>query len=273
MSDHLGPSVDVRPLFGPQHAAFTAMLRGLAPEEWTRPTVCPGWSVQDVAAHVLGDHLGRLSRHRDAYTTPAPGGGEPFPAFLDRINEEWVAAARLRIGPALLIDLIEVAGDQIAAFWPTVDLAAPGARVTWAGPGPAPEWLDAARDFTEYWTHHAQIAEATGRPLPGDLDLVVDVFMRALPHTLRDVAAPAGTAVEVVAAPGSWTCVRGAEGWALSPATERPAARVELDPDTAWRLCTRGITPDEAAVRARVSGDERLTSTILTIVSIIWDPA
>ena len=55
----LGPPIDVRPLFAPQQAAFTGLLRGLTPAQWAQPTACPGWDVKDVAAHVLGDHIGR----------------------------------------------------------------------------------------------------------------------------------------------------------------------------------------------------------------------
>jgi len=47
----------------------------------------------------------------------------------------------------------------------------------------------------------------------------------------------------------------------------RPTAQVELDQDTAWRLCTRGITPGQAA-----DGDRQLAAAALQIVSIIWSP-
>jgi hypothetical protein len=67
------------------------------------------------------------------------------------------------MSPRVLIDQLSTFGDQIAAFWQTVDLDAIGDRVSWAGPGPAPIWLDAARDFCEYWTHQQQICDATGR--------------------------------------------------------------------------------------------------------------
>jgi uncharacterized protein (TIGR03083 family) len=282
--DWLGPAVDVRPLFGRQHTEFTGMLRALDAGQWARPTVCPGWTVHDVAAHVLGDHLGRLSMIRDGFQPLRPREHERFPAFLDRINDEWVTAAR-RISPPLLVVLLTFAGDQVVDFWQTVDLDALGGPVTWAGPGPAPVWLDAARDFTEYWTHHQQIADATGHQGPDGLGVVVDVFMRALPHTLRGVDAPVGTAAEVIVGEDRWTCVRTAERWALthsppSPdartepeARIEPDARVELAPDTAWRLCTRGITPGEAAGRARVRGDHKIIAAVLEIVSIIWDDA
>src|ERR1700759_3160984 len=104
----LGPPIDVRPLFAGQQAAFIALLRRLRPEQWAQPTVCPGWDVKDIATHVLGDHVGRLSRHRDGYSPLGPRDGEPFPAFLDRINAEWVTAAR-RLSPRLLIEQLSVA--------------------------------------------------------------------------------------------------------------------------------------------------------------------
>jgi len=50
--------------------------------------------------------------------------------------------------------------------------------VSWAGPEPAPVWLDAARDFSEYWTHQQQICDATGQapcpkhPLPLASDII-----------------------------------------------------------------------------------------------------
>ncbi|ALG12189.1 maleylpyruvate isomerase family mycothiol-dependent enzyme [Kibdelosporangium phytohabitans] len=271
----LGPRIDVRPLFATQLSAFVGLLRQLTVEEWRRPTVCPGWTVHDVATHVLADHVGRLSMHRDGFFALQPHDGEAFPAFIHRINDEWVTAAR-RVSPPLLIDLLSTTGQQVIDLWTTVDLDAPGWTVSWAGPDPAPNWLDAARDFTEYWTHHQQISEATQRPGPSRTEFlaaVLDTFMRALPHTLRDTHAPEETAVEVAisgAAGGTWTCARTNGRWALRPGPHpRPAAAIRLDADTAWRLCTRGITPRQAKSRATVDGDQSLADTVLTMVSII----
>jgi uncharacterized protein (TIGR03083 family) len=274
----LGPPIDVRPLFAGQQAAFIDLLRGLGGAEWTRPTTCPGWNVKDIATHVLGDHLGRLSMLRDDFQALHPRSDEPFPAFIDRINDEWIIASR-RLSPRLLVDLLSSVGDEVVEFWQTVDLEASGGPVTWAGPEPAPVWLDAARDFTEYWTHHQQICDATGRPGlsdPAFVGPVIDTFLRALPHTLHEVTAPERTTVEVtVTGPGggAWTCTRTRDGWALDHGpTPKPSARLELDTDTTWRLCTRGITPEQAAEHASVEGDHQLATTALQIVSIIWSP-
>jgi uncharacterized protein (TIGR03083 family) len=271
----IGPRIDVRPLFGPQHAAFLELLAGLDAPDWARPTACPGWTVHDVATHVLADYVGRLSIHRDGFQTLHPRGGETLPAFIDRINDEWVVAAR-RVSPALLLDVLSSVGTRLVSYWSTVDLDALGWPVVWAGPDPAPVWLDAARELTEYWTHHQQIAEATGRPgltRPEHLAPVLDTFLRALPHTLRDTPAATGTTLRVtVAGPagGIWTATRAPTRWELTaPSPRPPDALLELDADTAWRLCTRGITPGQAATRGQAQGDRRLTAAALTIVSII----
>ncbi|WP_131735848.1 maleylpyruvate isomerase family mycothiol-dependent enzyme [Actinomadura roseirufa] len=274
----LGPAIDVRPVLADQQAAFVDLLRGLGPDDWSRPTVCPGWSVKDVAAHVLGDHIGRLSIHRDGHHVLHPRDGEAFPRFLDRINDEWVIAVS-RVSPLMLVELMAAFGTQIVEFWQTVDLDALGRPVSWAGPEPHSQWLDVARDYTEYWTHHQQICDATGRPGLTDpyyIGPVLDTFLRALPHTLRDVTAPPGTVLQVsVTTPGAgdWTCTRGPDRWRLDRRPHpRPTARLELDADTAWRLCTRGITPEQAGEHARIDGDRHLATAALQIVSIIWSP-
>jgi uncharacterized protein (TIGR03083 family) len=276
----LGPAIDVRPLIGPQQAAFVAMLRDLDEQDWSRPTICPGWDVKDVTAHVLGGHLGLLSRHRDDFRAPQPHAGEEFTHFLDRINDEWVVAAR-RMSPRVLVDQLAVAADQVVAFWPTVDMDAVTSSVSWASAEPVPVWLDVAREFSEYWAHQQQICEATGRgglADPAYLRPLIDTFMRALPHTLRDTHAPEGAILRVVVTgpgKGTWHCTRSAARWRLDRLADdqpaaRPAARLELDTDTAWRLCTRGITPGQAAARASVEGDSVLAAAALQILAIIW---
>jgi uncharacterized protein (TIGR03083 family) len=36
-----------------ERAALASLLSGLAPEQWDTPSLCPGWRVRDVAAHVI----------------------------------------------------------------------------------------------------------------------------------------------------------------------------------------------------------------------------
>ncbi|KAB2350291.1 maleylpyruvate isomerase family mycothiol-dependent enzyme [Actinomadura rudentiformis] len=272
----LGPPIDARPLFAPGHAALMATLRGLEPADWRKEAV-PGWTVRDLTAHILGDFYGRLARHRDGHQEgPDPAPGETLEAFIHRINQEWVDANR-RVSPAALIDTVDLVGGQIVRFFESTDLNALRWGVSWAGIDPAPMWLDSARELTEYWTHRQQIRHAIGQhtdPEPRFLAVVLDTFMRALPHTLRNTDAPVGTQVRMhIAGPagGTWTVTATEPRWSLAePDTGQPAAVLHLDAETAWRLCTRGIQPDTALARARIEGDRDLAEATCQIVSIIY---
>ncbi|KDN73978.1 hypothetical protein DF19_42070 [Streptomyces olindensis] len=271
----LGPPIDARALFGPELEALIGLLRGLGPAEWAR-TAVPGWTVHDVTAHVLGDCAARLGRREPGPFAP----GETLEAFIHRANQEWVERHR-DMDPAALVDALEDAGTELAGRFAHADLDAPSLGVSWAGADPAPLWLDCAREFTEYWTHRQQIRHAVGLdtdPGPRALSVVLDTFMRALPHTLRGVGAPRGTRVEVTVtgpAGGVWTvtALTGATGgWSLGEGSQGqpPATAVQLDAETAWRLCTRGIEPATALARARLRGDHRLAEAVCRIVSIVY---
>ncbi|MEU6825404.1 maleylpyruvate isomerase family mycothiol-dependent enzyme [Streptomyces atriruber] len=272
----LGAPIDVRPLFAPEHAALMSTLHSLAPADWGREAV-PGWTVRDVAAHVLGDFYGRLARDRDDHLGgPGFTPGETLEVFIHRINQEWVVACR-RMSPAALTDTLDVIGGQVARFFEAADPDAPSLGVSWAGVDPAPMWLDSARDLTEFWTHRQQIRHAVGLGTDPDLRLmsvVLDTFMRALPHTLREVTAPIGTQIQLRIdglTDGTWTATATEDRWTLAePDAERPAARVCLDTETAWHLCTRGIQPDDAMTRARIDGDRELAEAACQIVSIVY---
>ncbi|MDX3229994.1 maleylpyruvate isomerase family mycothiol-dependent enzyme [Streptomyces sp. ME19-01-6] len=282
----LGPPLDVRPLFPRDRRALLDLLTTLDVADWRRPTACPGWEVHDVVAHLLHDHFRRLSGGRDGHPGPPFGPGETLPQFITRSNEDFVRTSR-QLSPRLLTDLLATLGPQLDDFWAGLDPAAPaGLDVSWAAPGtPAPNWLDTAREYTEFWVHQQQIRDAVNRPGATEPELlhpVLNTFLRALPYTLRDLPAQDGAAVRVrVPGPagGTWTAVREGARWALrTPATpdDRPTtqatAEVEVDADVLWRLATRGITPTDARHRATVRGDEQLARAVLTLVAIVREP-
>ncbi len=272
--DMIGPVIDVRGLFGRERDRLLELLESLAEADWTVATACPGWSVTDVAAHILGDDVGRLARTRDGFSAISPRDGEDLPDFIDRINAEWVTAAA-RMSPQLLISALRWAGDQVAAMWSALPPELPSEPVTWAGADTAPVWLDSARDLSEYWVHRQQIREAVGlRPIIDDLTagVVIDTFMRALPYTLRDERRPPGTRFSMIVegtAETAWTVERHPDGWRFVLDGSSADNAVAVDVDTAWRLCTRAIEPGAARSGARISGDAALAEAALTIVSII----
>ncbi len=273
----MGPPIDVRPLFPVERGEMLALLRSLDGAAWRQTTVCPGWTVHDVTAHLVHDHLRRLSGMRDRHATPGPEADETLPVFLARANQEFVEVAR-RWSPAVLVDLLEHLGRQLDRLWADLDLTAVGQMdVGWAAPGvPAPVWLDVAREYSEFWVHQQQIRDAVGRPGADDpalLGPVVDTYLRGLPRTLQRHEAAVGSRVRVeVHGPGGgrWSAVRRHDHWRLDPLDGRAAdAVVRLSPDTLWRLGSRGVTPEQARERAVVSGDEQLATAALQLLSII----
>jgi uncharacterized protein (TIGR03083 family) len=267
------------PLFPELLQGLLELLSGLEPQQWERPTVCGDWDVKAVALHLLGDEVGLLSRRRDGFTPAGGPGGfagwEELVAFIDGLNHSWVQAAR-RLSPALLVDLLGYLGRQTCTYVAWLDPEAPGDVVAWAGEDPAPIWLEVAREYTERWHHQQQIRDAVGRPGlrdPRHLAPVIEAFVRALPRTLRDRAAPLDTAVTLRVdgpAGGAWTCVREEGGWTLWSGTpDRVAAELVLPEDAAWRLFTKGLRPEEAGARGRATGDAELARALLHTVSII----
>ena len=257
--------------------ALLDLLAGLSDDEWDAPTVCPGWSVRDLAGHLLGDDVGMLSRRRDGYRrgNAAFASWDDLVAFINRQNAEWVETAR-RISPPLLCDMLRLTGVQVAAFFQSLDPYALGGPVDWAGPDPAPTWLDLAREYTERWHHQQQIRDAVGQPgliEPRYLAPALDAFVRALPHTYRDVDAADHTLIGLTitgAAGGTWFLLREHAAWQLYLDIGRgPDARVTLDQDLAWRLFTKGLSEETARAQAIITGDHRLAAPMLKMLSVI----
>ena len=264
-------------LFAEVRQQLLALLGGLTAEEWLLPTSAGKWNVKDVAAHILGGDIGNLSRRR--YAQDARGkpfsGWEELVAYINQINASWVDAAQ-RISPRLLCDLLAHVGRQADEYFMSLDPFALGTPVSWAGPEPAPQWLDVAREYTERWHHQQQIRDATGRPGLYQSRLfapVLDTFVRALPQTFRELAAPAGTVVQLTLSGeggGQWTLRRAQGAWELLVGcSETSASHVTIAAENAWKIFTRGRRGDAARRCAEIRGNAQLGLKVLDTVSVI----
>lgn len=262
------------------NAELLSVLWALNPDDWHKPTVCAPWTVKDVAAHLLDVQIRRLSSQRDGVRAAPPA--QPVEGFDDLVsrlnaqNADWVRVAS-RISPLLLTEFIAIVGDELGQFFASLDPLAPAPiSVLWAGEHESPNWFDTAREFTELWMHQQHIREAVGQPVLTSHRLthpVLDTFMRALPHTYRNVSAPEGASVWVCLtgeAGDDWTLVREREGWRLySGHHASPTARVQMEQDVAWRLFTKGLTPAQARPDIAIKGDETLGAQVLEMVSLM----
>lgn len=267
-------------LFPGLSAHLLAVLKACSGEDWGRPTACPSWSVKDVAAHLLGGNIGRLSSGRDKLRRRRRSrrtlSYDELVGLINRRNAEWVRAAR-RISPNLLMDFLELTDRQLYQFFKTLDQQAPSTvAVAWAGDSQSPWWFDIAREYTEKWLHQQHIREAVGQPILAAREWlfpVLDTFMRALPHAYRAIEAVDGTAVSVAisgAAGGDWSLLRQNGAWHLfSGAAPHADALVRLDQDLAWRLFTKGIDRQAAESRIQIDGDKALGAAVLDVVAIM----
>ena len=257
-------------LFAPIHDELMALLRVLTSDEWLAPTVAGAWTVRDVAAHLLDTGLRRLAMHRDSYMpTLAPDAfANGLGGFVNGINASGVAYAQ-RLSPALLIDLHDRYGPQLAEFMASLDPFAEAKwEVSWAGDERSPMWFDVARELTERWHHQQQIRDAVGRAPLYDRYLapVLDTFVRALPYTYRDVEAADGTAIVLRIDDAAWSLVREESRWHLyADAADAPATAVSMSGDRAWRVFTKQkIDP-----QARIEGDVRYADPLLQMIAIV----
>ncbi|WP_280230728.1 maleylpyruvate isomerase family mycothiol-dependent enzyme [Nocardia cyriacigeorgica] len=269
--------LDVRPLFRRERHALLDLLQSLSSADWEKPTVCAGWNVADVTAHILNDYMRRISGSRDRHSGAAFADDETLPAYVARVNGEFVRAMR-QCSPRLLTDLLAHLGPELDQVWAaTADLAGPAQlNVSWAGTGTSPAWLDIAREYTEFWVHQQQIRDAVSRRGADDVALVRPVlvtFLHALPWALREQVRPEGTAVrfEITGpAGGRWSVVSDGSSWHLTAEhAEDPAAVVRIDQDSFWRLASRGISVEQARQRSELHGDPELANGATTLLAVV----
>jgi uncharacterized protein (TIGR03083 family) len=266
----------VASLFPQMREELLAVLNSLSDDEWEYRTVCEGWTVRDVALHLLGDDVGLLSGLRDhdgqrgRFDT-----WDELIAYINRQNALWVTASR-RISRRLLISLLAFTGQQWCDFVASLDPHADSGPIGWTGNDSDPMWLHLARELTEQWMHHQHICEAVGKISLKDAHFVhpvLSTFVHALPHAYRNTDAPDGTMVKLVVTGqggGEWHLVREGDKWRLYADTDlSPASTVIMDVDTAWRLFTKGISQERARRLAETTGDSDLGQVMLGAVAIL----
>ena len=261
-----------------ERASLLTLLASLSADEWDSATSCPGWTVKDIAAHLVADDLGILSRERDSYR---PGKTTVVTAWTDvvelvnRQNEAWVAAMR-RFSPAVIEQLLGWSGPPMFAYFERLDPAGLGPPVAWAGQQPASHGLRTAREYTERWVHQQQIRDALGRAgltQAGYMRPLLDTFAHSLPVALSGAKRGDGVRVRLVAlgeGGGAWEVTSEAGDWRLGEVTPRePAATVQIAVDDLWRLYTNGIERPVARSRASVDGDPELIAAVFGALAII----
>jgi Mycothiol maleylpyruvate isomerase N-terminal domain len=261
---------DVRSGATREHRSPIAFLGGLTEDEWLAPSAAAGWTVRDLALHLLDDDLTWLSSARDGDTSRLVGMSDrsAFPRLLAAKNQRWIDGA-CGLSRRVVTELLDWSGEQVDALHATQDLGAEG-WVSWGSDGPVPYWFNLAQELTERWVHQQQMREAVGRvdEHAALLPEVLRTFVWAFPHQFR-AAAEAGTQVEIsLGAAGVWTLTSdGAARWTLAPQRATcPRARLTLTSDAAWRQLTGAAMAKDSR---HAEGDPALLGALARVRAIV----
>ncbi|MGG9960520.1 maleylpyruvate isomerase N-terminal domain-containing protein [Ferruginibacter sp. SUN106] len=266
---HLFPALD---------KALIDLLQSLTAEEWQLPTIAKLWTVKDIASHLLDGNLRTISYYRDNYLE-AVGNINSYAdlvVYLNQLNMSWTNATK-RLSPQVLIELLaSTAKEYIEQLQKLDPFETATFSVAWAGQEKSANWFHIAREYTEKFIHQQQIREAVGRQAILTKELFypfIDTFMYALPHTYRNVEAVTGTVIQIKILTdigGEWNIEKTGSGWELKKnITSTPVAIVNITPEIAWKLFSKGITPEEALKKITINGHEKLGAVALQMISVM----
>lgn len=187
-----------------EQAALDAVLAGLSPADWERPSAAAGWSVADVMLH--------LAQTEELVSAAVAGtkvalSVEPGGPAVDEVAGQLVEAER------------GAAPDEVYRRWCEASRAAvgalrgcgPGTRLTWVAAQMSPRSLATTR-LAEHWAHALDITGPLGLPYPDTSRLrhVAWLAVRTLPYAFALAGQDAGPVRCELAAPGGGT-------WRLGP--------------------------------------------------------
>lgn len=255
------------------------LLRSLSPAEWEAQTVAKLWKVKDVAAHLLDGNLRTLSMSRDRYfgeNAENIHSYQDLVKYLNELNRTWVQAMK-RTSPTILIDLLESSGKEYLAHLESLPPHENALfSVAWAGQETSPNWFHTAREYTEKFLHQQQIRDAVNKPGIMTLALFgpfLEVTMQAFPYTFRNVDAVEGTVVTLEVSSqigGIWSIIKTDKKWELINLPQaNPTSKVEMSPETAWKLISKSWKPDQVMDLVTISGDLNLGRKVLEITSFM----
>lgn len=266
---HLFPILD---------ALLIELLRSLTEEEWNAKTVAKKWTVKDIASHLLDGNLRGLSISRDQYFGEKPENINSYRDlvdFLNQLNMTWTNATK-RLSPNVIINLLETTGKEYYEHLQTLNPFENAIfSVAWAGEETSLNWFHIAREYTEKFLHQQQIRDAVGKPALLTKELFcpfIHIFMQALPNQYQNTTAKEGTIISLIVTTeigGQWSIIKQEENWEFIDNPAQSDAIIRINPNDAWLLFSKGMSPNAAKEKVEITGDTVLAETALNIVSVM----
>jgi uncharacterized protein (TIGR03083 family) len=139
--------------------SIDALCSSLSEDEWTLPTGCPGWTVQDNLAHLIDYEARALGRPGPEHT---PADVSHTKNAMGESNEVGVDYRRSRSGGEVLDEFREVIAARLAQLQALTAEDLTREVVTPAGPGTLADMLRLR--VMDTWSHEQDMRRALGRP-------------------------------------------------------------------------------------------------------------
>lgn len=239
--------------------AIDELCSSLTPEEWAKPTDCPGWSVQDNLSHIIGTESSILGRPAPTHD---PGTKPWIRNPIGASNEVHVDYRRSWPPEKVLSEFREVTGERMKILEGMSDADLEAESWTPIGQGTVRDLI--AIRVMDCWVHEQDIRRAVGKPGGLDGPVAEHAFGRhsqAMPFIVgKKVAPPEGTTV-VFDVKGYGTIPVGTDGkraGRLDSDPDTPSVKLTMDLETFNRLsCGRGEA-SELVDAVTIEGDDTL---------------
>ncbi len=229
-----------------EYEALGSMLYSLDDEDWSKPSLCEGWTVADVVLHLAQSEESIAVGTGVREVTPAEVavGVRRSEATIDDVVEDWVASERDR-PPQEHLDRWKAASRRALTL---LREAEPDSRIPWATNPLKPRTLATTR-LSEHWIHANDIANPLGLPYPDTDRLwhIARLAHRTTPYAYARAGRndPPPVRVELTSPSG--------ERWEFGP--EGAECFVEGSASDFCRIAARRLLPADA--RSIVTTGER----------------
>jgi uncharacterized protein (TIGR03083 family) len=256
-------------LLATEWRSLDELCAGLSAAEWGRPTDCPGWTVQDQLAHVIGTES-MLAGERPPTPPPDLVAAPHVHTDIGRLNEAWVASLRAEPPAAVLSRfraITEVRLEQLRSR-STEDFDAIGPSPV--GQVPYREFMDVR--VMDNWVHEQDIRRAVGRPGHRSGPVVEQSLARLVPAMAfvvgKKAAAPDGMSVVfdlTGETPRRFAVVMSGGRAALAEVPPSPTVTLRVDAEAWW--CLALGRRDGPAMRSagvvEIQGDQQLGERVI----------
>ncbi|MCU4182790.1 maleylpyruvate isomerase family mycothiol-dependent enzyme [Acidiferrimicrobium sp. IK] len=175
--------------------ATTSLLASLEPAGWARPTDLPGWSVQDIVAHMIGTES--MLAGRDTPSAPGRAWGEHVKNDIGALNEAWADSRRDRSPAEMLEEWRAITAERLEML--TAMTAEEFDAPSWTPVGNATYRRFMQIRVFDCWVHEQDIRRAVDQPGHASgpaAEASLDEIERSLGYIVgKKAKAPAGSRI------------------------------------------------------------------------------